>query len=186
MSTALALGALFAFERVMAGAFVAGAMTIDACLGSDTPFDARIQAQRRHQGPLPGALQAWATLSAGRRRYARRRGLLSGSGSRCTSGGHKDTPSRPSRELELEPQDRAGPTRLNTQRVLDKSIVDQGPGIPLWNAQLSLIVQVPQRWEALSSAYRTAIASISTFNPKCNGPVGTTALAGRDVPAHSA
>ena len=55
VSTALALGALFAFERVMAGAFVAGAMTVDACLGSDTPFDARIQALRRHQGQIDAA-----------------------------------------------------------------------------------------------------------------------------------
>ena len=39
VSTALALAGLFAAERAMAAAFVAGALTVDACLGSDTPFD---------------------------------------------------------------------------------------------------------------------------------------------------
>jgi histidine ammonia-lyase len=50
VSTALALAALFATERAMAAAFVAGALTVDACLGSDTPFDPRIQAVRNHRG----------------------------------------------------------------------------------------------------------------------------------------
>jgi histidine ammonia-lyase len=50
VSTALALQGLFATERAMAAAFVAGAMTVDACQGSDTPFDARIQAVRGHVG----------------------------------------------------------------------------------------------------------------------------------------
>ena len=34
----------------LAAAFVAGALSVDACLGSDTPFDARIQALRGHRG----------------------------------------------------------------------------------------------------------------------------------------
>jgi histidine ammonia-lyase len=50
VSTALALCALFATERAMAAAFVAGALSVDACLGSDTPFDERIQALRGHPG----------------------------------------------------------------------------------------------------------------------------------------
>ena len=50
VSTALALSALFACERAMAAAFVAGAMSVDACLGSDVPFDPRIQALRGHPG----------------------------------------------------------------------------------------------------------------------------------------
>jgi histidine ammonia-lyase len=53
VSTALALAGLFAAERAMAAAFVAGAMTVDACLGSDTPFDPRIQAVRGHRGQDP-------------------------------------------------------------------------------------------------------------------------------------
>jgi len=55
VSTALALSGLFAAERVMSAAFVAGAMTVDACLGSDTPFDARIHAVRRHRGQVDAA-----------------------------------------------------------------------------------------------------------------------------------
>jgi histidine ammonia-lyase len=55
VSTALALGALFATERAMAAAFVAGAMSVDACLGSDVPFDPRIQALRGHRGQADAA-----------------------------------------------------------------------------------------------------------------------------------
>ena len=55
VSTALALSGLFAAERAMAAAFVAGAMTVDACLGSDTPFDARIQDVRGHRGQRDAA-----------------------------------------------------------------------------------------------------------------------------------
>ena len=55
VSTALALAGLFAAERAMAAAFVAGAMTVDACLGSDTPFDPRIQAVRGHRGQRDAA-----------------------------------------------------------------------------------------------------------------------------------
>ena len=55
VSTALALAGLFAAERAMAAAFVAGALTLDACLGSDTPFDARIHAVRGHAGQIRAA-----------------------------------------------------------------------------------------------------------------------------------
>jgi histidine ammonia-lyase len=55
VSTALALSGLFAAERVLAGAFVAGSMSVDACLGSDTPFDPRIQAVRGHRGQADAA-----------------------------------------------------------------------------------------------------------------------------------
>src|SRR5208282_3289453 len=50
VSTALALAGLFACERMFAAALVAGALSVDACLGSDTPFDERIQALRGHPG----------------------------------------------------------------------------------------------------------------------------------------
>jgi histidine ammonia-lyase len=50
VSTALALAALFAAERAFAAALVAGAASVDACLASDTPFDARIHAVRGHRG----------------------------------------------------------------------------------------------------------------------------------------
>jgi len=55
VSTALALAALFATERACAAAFVAGALSVDACLGSDVPFDARIQAVRGHRGQIDAA-----------------------------------------------------------------------------------------------------------------------------------
>jgi histidine ammonia-lyase len=55
VSTALALAGLFAVERAMAAAFVAGALSVDACLGSDTPFDARIHAVRGHCGQADAA-----------------------------------------------------------------------------------------------------------------------------------
>jgi len=64
VSTALALAGLFAAERAMAAAFVAGALTVDACLGSDTPFDARIQAVRRHRGQIDAA-RVYRELLAG-------------------------------------------------------------------------------------------------------------------------
>jgi histidine ammonia-lyase len=50
VSTALALAGLFACERMFAAALVAGALSVDACLGSDTPFDERIQRLRGHRG----------------------------------------------------------------------------------------------------------------------------------------
>ncbi len=48
ISTALALDGLFVFEHVFYAAIVSGAMSVDAAMGSDTPFDARIHAIRNH------------------------------------------------------------------------------------------------------------------------------------------
>jgi histidine ammonia-lyase len=73
VSTALALAALFAAERTAAAAFVSGALAVDACLGSDTPFDARIHDVRGHRGQCDAA--------------ALYRGLLAGSAIRAS---HKD------------------------------------------------------------------------------------------------
>jgi histidine ammonia-lyase len=64
VSTALALSALFAVERALAAAFVAGAMSVDACLGSDTPFEERIQSVRGHRGQADAA-RAYRELLAG-------------------------------------------------------------------------------------------------------------------------
>ncbi len=55
VSTALALAGLFMHERALAAAFVAGAMSVDACLGSDTPFDRRIHELRGHAGQRDAA-----------------------------------------------------------------------------------------------------------------------------------
>ncbi len=64
-STALALKGLVLARRVFEAALVAGAMSVDAALGSDTPFDARIHAARGQ----PGQIAVAAAL----------RGLLDGS-----------------------------------------------------------------------------------------------------------
>lgn len=50
VSTALALYGLFAAEDVFAAAVVAGSLSVDAALASDTPFDPRIHAIRGHAG----------------------------------------------------------------------------------------------------------------------------------------
>ena len=55
VSTALALAGLFSAERALCAAFVAGALSVDACLGSDTPFDSRIQALRGYRGQADAA-----------------------------------------------------------------------------------------------------------------------------------
>ncbi|MFI4987703.1 MAG: histidine ammonia-lyase [Alphaproteobacteria bacterium] len=50
VSTALALAGLFAAEDAFAAALAAGALSVDAALGADTPFDPRIQAVRGQPG----------------------------------------------------------------------------------------------------------------------------------------
>ncbi|MFP6741876.1 MAG: histidine ammonia-lyase, partial [Alphaproteobacteria bacterium] len=52
ISEALALRGLFAAENVFAAAVVAGSLSIDATLGSDVPFDARINEIRCQQGQI--------------------------------------------------------------------------------------------------------------------------------------
>jgi len=52
VSTALAMHALFSAERIFASAVMAGAMSIDAAMGSDTPFDARIHKLRGQRGQI--------------------------------------------------------------------------------------------------------------------------------------
>ena len=64
VSTALALAGLFAAEDVFAAATVAGALSVDAAAGSDTPFDPRIHALRGHAGQIELAAH-YARLLAG-------------------------------------------------------------------------------------------------------------------------
>ncbi|MFC5504342.1 MULTISPECIES: histidine ammonia-lyase [Hyphomicrobiales] len=52
VSTALALTGLSAMARVFDAALVAGALSVDALKGSDTPFDPRIQALRGQPGQI--------------------------------------------------------------------------------------------------------------------------------------
>jgi histidine ammonia-lyase len=63
-STAQALAALFALERIFRAALVTGALSTDAARGSDTPFDARIQELRGHRGQIEVA-EALRALMAG-------------------------------------------------------------------------------------------------------------------------
>ncbi len=65
-STANALAALFGAERLFQTALVTGAMSTEAAKGSDTPFDPRIHALRRHAGQIEtaGALRALMDGSA--------------------------------------------------------------------------------------------------------------------------
>jgi len=62
VSTALALAGLFQTEDIFAAAVVAGAMSIDALLGSRAPFDARIHAARRQPGQMAVAPKYLALL----------------------------------------------------------------------------------------------------------------------------
>jgi histidine ammonia-lyase len=52
VSTALALSGLFGAEDVFAAAVIAGAMSVDALKGSDSPFDARIHDVRGQPGQI--------------------------------------------------------------------------------------------------------------------------------------
>ena len=70
VSTALALDGLFAAEDVFAAAVVAGALSVDAAMASDTPFDARISEARGQ----PGQIELAAAY----------RGLLAGSAIRAS------------------------------------------------------------------------------------------------------
>jgi histidine ammonia-lyase len=62
VSTALALAGLFAIENVFAAAVAAGALSVDAAAGSDTPFDPRIHALRGHAAQSAAAARYKALL----------------------------------------------------------------------------------------------------------------------------
>ena len=64
VSTALALDGLFAAEDAFAAAVVAGALSADAALASDVPFDARIHAARGQTGQIEVAA-VYRSLLAG-------------------------------------------------------------------------------------------------------------------------
>jgi len=71
-STANALAGLFAAERLYQTALVTGALSTEAAKGSDTPFDPRIHALRRHKGQIEtaAALRALMAGSAIRASHA--------------------------------------------------------------------------------------------------------------------
>ena len=66
VSTALALHGLFAARNLYSAALVAGAMSVDAAMGSDTPFDARIHELRGQAGQIAAAAD-YRKLLAGSR-----------------------------------------------------------------------------------------------------------------------
>ncbi|MEO7497404.1 MAG: histidine ammonia-lyase [Massilia sp.] len=63
VSTALALHGLFMAERLLEGALVAGALSLDAARGSDAPFDARVHAVRGQPGQIAAAAVYRALLA---------------------------------------------------------------------------------------------------------------------------
>ena len=64
VSTAMAIDALFATERAIEAAIIAGALTLDAARGSDGPFDARIHEVRGQPGQMDCAA-AYRALTHG-------------------------------------------------------------------------------------------------------------------------
>ena len=63
-STAHALSALFAVERIFRTALLSGALTTEAAKGSDTPFDPRIHALRGHRGQIDVAAALRGLMAA--------------------------------------------------------------------------------------------------------------------------
>ncbi|MGH6951148.1 MAG: aromatic amino acid lyase, partial [Vitreimonas sp.] len=63
ISTALALDALFRTQDVFDAALVAGAMSVDAMKGADTPFDARIHDVRGQKGQIEVAQRLRALMA---------------------------------------------------------------------------------------------------------------------------
>jgi histidine ammonia-lyase len=62
-STACALAALFDIDTVFQAALVSGALSTEAAKGSDTPFDPRIHALRRHRGQIEVAAALRALMA---------------------------------------------------------------------------------------------------------------------------
>jgi histidine ammonia-lyase len=62
-STAYALAALFEAETLFQSALLTGALSTEAALGSDTPFDPRIHALRRHRGQIEAAAALRALMA---------------------------------------------------------------------------------------------------------------------------
>jgi histidine ammonia-lyase len=73
-STAYALAALFESERLLQTALVTGALATEAAKGSDTPFDPRIHALRRHPGQIESARALRALMAGSAIRASHREG----------------------------------------------------------------------------------------------------------------
>jgi histidine ammonia-lyase len=74
VSAALALAGLFAARAVLQAALVAGAMSVDAARGSDTPFDPRLVAVRNQPSQIRVAERLTALLALSEIRASHREG----------------------------------------------------------------------------------------------------------------
>ncbi|PZW50889.1 histidine ammonia-lyase [Humitalea rosea] len=74
VSTALALGGLFAAEDLWRSALVTGAMSVEAARGTDTPFDARIHDLRGQPGQIRAATALRSLLAGSAIRESHRLG----------------------------------------------------------------------------------------------------------------
>lgn len=73
-STAHAMAALFEVEQLHASALVTGALSTEAAKGSDTPFDARIHAVRKHGGQIEVASKLRQLMAGSAIRESHRHG----------------------------------------------------------------------------------------------------------------
>ena len=73
-STASALAAVFEADVLFSSALVTGALSTDAARGSDTPFDPRIHALRRHRGQIEVAAALAALMAGSQIRASHRQG----------------------------------------------------------------------------------------------------------------
>jgi histidine ammonia-lyase len=73
-STAYALAGLFEAELLLQTGLATGAMSTDAARGSDTPFDPRVHALRRHRGQIEAAAALRALIAGSKIRESHRTG----------------------------------------------------------------------------------------------------------------
>ncbi len=111
-STANALAGLFAIEDVFRAALVAGALSVEAARGSDTPFDPRIHTLRRHRGQIDVA--------------AALRGLLQGSAIRAS---HLENDERVQDPYCLRCQPQVMGAALDVMRQAAATLADEANGV---------------------------------------------------------
>jgi histidine ammonia-lyase len=111
-STAYALAGLFAIENVFQAALVTGALSVEAAKGSDTPFDPRIHALRRHRGQVDAA--------------AALRGLMDGSAIRAS---HLSGDTRVQDPYCLRCQPQVMGAALDVMRQAAATLADEANGV---------------------------------------------------------
>ncbi|MCD9028258.1 histidine ammonia-lyase [Luteimonas sp. BDR2-5] len=111
-STACALAGLFAIEDVFRAALVSGALSTEAARGTDTPFDPRIHALRRHRGQREVA--------------AALRALMHGSAIRAS---HRDDDPRVQDPYCLRCQPQVMGAALDVMRQAASTLADEANGV---------------------------------------------------------